>query len=79
MNDALLLHHAKTYISIRTRGAIWVQGFNGKWHSDFKQPTQKFLMRFDEHVQRHIMAVVRRLSPTASRKPTVEEVIEDAT
>lgn len=75
MNDALLLHHAKTYLQIRSRGAIWVQGFNGKWHSDYNQPTKQFLMRFDVHVQEYIMSVVRRLVPSAARKITVEEIV----
>ena len=78
MNQVLIIHYAHTYLNIKKRGAIWVQGFNGKWHSDFKNPLTKFLLRFDEVVAARIMIAVRALSPTPRRRPTVEELIEDA-
>lgn len=78
MDHQLLLHHANTYLRIKTRRAIWVQGFNNKWHSDYSQPTEKFLLRFDEAIQMQIMAIVRVLAPTPRRRPTIEEMVEDA-
>lgn len=79
MNKILIHHYAVTYLGIKKRGAIWVEGLNGKWHSDFKSPLAKFLMRFDSVVALQILAVVRMLSPTPNRRPTVEEIVDDAT
>ena len=75
MEHALLIHHAKTYAEVKARGAIWVQGFNGKWHSEYKSPAKKFLMRFDEAVQRQII----RLVPGQSAKQiSIQEIIANA-
>lgn len=77
MTEVLLLHYAQTYLRIKARRAIWVQGFNGLWHSDFKEPLTKYQMRFDEEIWKQIWSVVRRISPTPTRK-SAEEIIKDA-
>ncbi len=77
MNGVLLLHFAQTYLTIKKRGAIWVEGPNG-CHSDYKEPTKKFLLRFDSPVQKQILAVVRRLDTSLAHKRTLQEIIDNA-